>query len=137
MKLILSFLALFVAVSCGKKIEEHSSKAVKRQSKEHLSEAETWSIYSERPLPAKVMVVINQMEFVNECTGLGNATVERTYRNGTITISSFAAFRQEYFDIDIYDCDRGTEFYSEDYVDQTMIVHPKGAQLKIVLRLRN
>lgn len=137
MKLILSFLAFLSLVSCGKKIEEESTSEVKRSTKEHLSSAETWSIFSERPLPAKVMVLINEMEFFNECTNLGNGKVERTYKNGTINIVSYAAFRQEYFDVDIYDCQTGSTFYSEDYVDQTLIDHPKGAPIKVVLRLRN
>lgn len=138
MKLICSFLGLLSLVACGKKIEEKSSTEPKqRTTKEHLSAAETWTIYSERPLPAKVLVLVNQMEFFNECSGIGNATVERNHKNGTINIASYAAFRQEYFDVDIYDCQTGTVFYSEDYVDQQLINHPKGAPIKIILRLRN
>lgn len=137
MKLGLSFLALILLAACGKKIENKSDAPVKHTTKEQLSSPETWSIYSERPLPAKVEVIVNDMEFVNECTGLGNSGVERTYKNGTINIASYSAFRQEYFFVRIYDCVTGEQFYKGDYVDHQLIVHPRGAPLRIVLRLRN
>ena len=137
MKLVLSFIALIMLAACGKQIEEESQTPRKHKFKEHLSEDETWSILSERPLPEKIKVIINEMEFLNECTGLGRAKIERTYRNGTIHISSFAALRKEYFDVDIFDCEHGTIFYSEDYVDQTEIDHPRGGSLRMILRLRN
>lgn len=138
MKVLVSFIALFALMSCGKKIEDRSQAGEKSEPrKTTVSASETWSIFSEKPLPARINVLINEMDFVNECTGLGNASVERTYRNGTINIVSYAAFRGEYFDVDIYDCDSGEEFFSADYVDQQIIDHPQGAPIKIVLRLRN
>ncbi len=137
MKFIFSFVALMMLASCGKKIEDRSQSHAKRSDKSLYTPAETWSVHSDRPLPAKVRVVINEMEFVNECVGLGTATIERTYRNGTINILSYAQFRQEFFDVDIYNCEDGVVFFSQDYVDTTMIDHPRGAPLKFIIRLRN
>lgn len=138
MKLVLSLLAIVCLVSCGKTIQEKSNKQAKRKQKQRLSETEIWSILSERPLPSQLKVVINGMEFANECTGLGNATIERTYKNGTINILTLPAFRQEYFDVEIYDCEREQIYYSENYVDQTEIINPGGTEpTRIILRLRN
>ena len=137
MKFIFSFIALVMLASCGKKIEDRSQTSPKRHEKSFYTDAETWSIHSDRPIPAKVKVVINEMEFVNECSNLGHATIERTHRNGTINIISYAQFRQDFFDVDIFNCDDGTVFFSQDYVDTTMIDHPRGAPLKFIIRLRN
>lgn len=137
MKYVFSFIALAMLVSCGKKIEDRSKASPKRTEKSFSTAPETWSIHSERPLPGKVKVVINEMEFVNECLGIGTGTVERTFRNGTINIVSYAQFRQDFFDVDIYDCEDGSEFFSQDYVDTMRIDHPRGAPLKFIIRLRN
>lgn len=137
MKFIVSLVAVFLVVSCGKKIENRSQNPAKRTTKTAQTASETWSIFSERPLPAKISVFLNDMEFVNECTGLGNATVERTERNGNIHIQSYAAFRSEYFDVDIFNCQNYDPFFSADYVDQQIIDHPVDAPIRIILRLRN
>lgn len=137
MKIAFAFIALIMVVSCGKKIEDRAQKSPRNTDKSFFTEAETWSIHSERPLPAKVKVIINEMEFVNECIGLGNGTVDRTYRNGTINIVSYAQFRQDFFNVDIFNCEDGSAFFSQDYVDTTMIDHPRGAPLRFIIRLRN
>lgn len=137
MKFVFSFIAMIMLVSCGKKIEDRSQSLSRSPEKSKLSEPELWSIHSEQPLPKKVKVVINEMEFVNECLGLGNGTVERTHRNGTININSFSKFRQDFFNVDISDCEDGSPFFSQDYVDTTRIDHPRGAPLKFIIRLRN
>lgn len=137
MKFVFSFIALIMLASCGKKIEDRSQASPKHSQKSFFTEAETWSIHSERPLPAKVKVVINEMEFVNECIGLGSGTIDRTYRNGTINIISYAQFRQDFFDVDIFNCEDSSVFFSQDYVDTMKIDHPRGAPLRFIIRLRN
>ncbi len=138
MKFVFSFVALIMLASCGKKIDDRSQKLPKhRGEKSFLTEAEIWSIHSERPLPKKIKVVVNEMEFVNECTGLGNFQIERTYRNGTINVVSYAQYRDTFFDVDIFDCEDGSNFFSRDYADTTQIDHPRGAPLKFIIRLLN
>lgn len=139
MKLMISFLALFVLASCGKKLEERTNNSVKKNTPDGYksNNSETWSILSERPLPGAVRVVINEMEFVNECKGLGRFEIERRSHNGTIHITSYEAFRGQFFDVDIYDCQSGDPYFSEDYVDQTVIDHPIGSPIRVILRLRN
>ncbi len=137
MNILLSLLAFITLVSCGKEIEDRGLNSGKSPNKHITTEAETWIILSERPLPNKIKVLINGMVFFNECTRRGNASVDRTYRNGTIHITSYAAFRQDYFDVDIFDCESGEMYFSQDYVDQTIIAHPKNAPLRVILRLRN
>ena len=138
MKVLVSLFAFFSLVSCGKKLEDRSQGSINKDRRNKLSVEETWVIHSERPLPAKIKVFVNDMVFVDECKGVGsNAEIVRNYNNGSISIPTWSAFRQEYFDVDIYDCRNGAEFFSEDYVDQSPIVDPKGAPLKIILRLRN
>ena len=137
MKFVFSFIALFMLASCGKKIEDRSKSSSKRAEKSFLTQSATWSIHSERPLPAKVKVVVNDMEFVNECVGLGNGSIDRTYRNGTINIVSYSEFRHSFFDVDIMNCEDGSVFFTQDYVDTMMIDHPRGAPLRFIIRLRN
>ncbi|MES2525706.1 MAG: hypothetical protein V4598_01410 [Bdellovibrionota bacterium] len=142
MKFILSLIVLFTLASCGKKIEDRRETHTKNSGKALLTSPELWSIHSDRVLPKKIRVVINDMEFLNECSGTGNSEAEvlRTYRNGTVNLTTYAAFRQDFFDIDIFDlgeCDHSSVFFSQDYVDQTIIDHPVGAPIRVVLRLRN
>ena len=142
MKIYLSLIVLFTLTACGKKIEERSLTQNKNGGKALLSGTELWSIHSERVLPKKISVIINEMEFFNSCSGTGLRETEilRTFKNGTINISSYAAFRQDYFDIDIFDlgeCERRVTFFSQDYVDQTIIDHPVGDPIRVILRLRN
>jgi hypothetical protein len=138
MKVLFSLIVLFTLVGCGKKFEDRSQETSKdRANKSTLTADETWIILSERPLPPRVLVVINEMSFVNECLGEGNADIQRTPRNGSISIPTSSAFRQDYFNIDIYDCRDGAQFFSQKYVDTTLIVHPQGAPVRVILRLRN
>lgn len=142
MKVFISLIVLFTLTACGKKIEDRSETQLRTGGKALLTAPELWSIHSDSVLPKKIRVVINDMEFFNACTGVGSADTEilRTFRNGTINISSYAAFRQEFFDIDIYDlgeCDHSSIFFSQDYVDQMIIAHPAGSPIRVVLRLRN
>lgn len=136
MRLWLSSLALLSLIACGKKIEDRTQKH-KSQDKFRPGNPETWNIYSESPLPSKLRVVVNNKEFANECTGLGDAEILRYETSGEINIRTNSTLRDEYFDIDLFDCLTGEIFYSEDYIDETDIVHPKGGPVKIVLRLRN
>jgi hypothetical protein len=138
MKVLVSLIALFSLVSCGKKFEDRAQETTHKNRKITNSSEETWIIHSERPLPSKIKVYVNDMIFVNECTGLGkNADIVRNYNNGSISIPTWSAFRQEYFDVDIFDCRDGSEFFSADYVDQSPIVNPDGSPTIIVLRLKN
>ncbi len=144
MKVLISLSVLFALVSCGKKFEDRTQTKTNRSTQlcgksSFCLQAETWSILSEKPLPKKVKVLVNDMEFINECTMPEiNGTIERTYRNGTININSRLSLRKEFFDVDIFDCVEGFLFYSADYVDETIIQHPKEEGLvKIILRLRN
>ncbi len=142
MNVFLSLIVLFTLTACGKKIEDRRETHLKTGGKALLTAPELWSIHSDRVLPAKIRVVINDMEFLNECTGVGatEADVVRTYRNGTVNLTSYAAFRQDFFDIDIFDlgeCDHSSVFFSQDYVDQMIIDHPVGSPIRVVLRLRN
>lgn len=137
MKFFSSLITLFILASCGKSIDNHAQIPTKKQEKSHLSQAETWTIHSEKALPSAVKVVINELEFINECTGLGRAVFERTKNNGTIRISSFSTFRQEYFDVDILDCRDGSIFYSQNYVDNFLIENPLSGEFAIIIRLRN
>ncbi len=138
MKTLISLIALILVTACGKSIHDPAQEAPsQRHGKSHLSQAETWSILSNRLLPLKVKVVINDLEFINECTGLGRAVIERTKTNGAIHISSSQAFRQEYFAIDIFDCEDSSKFFSGVYIDQQVIEHPVTGAITIVLRLRN
>lgn len=139
MKLFILLFALMTLASCGKNIDDKSTKVPQKRNEKSnaLTQAETWSILSDRRLPIKVKVVINELEFVNECTGLGRAVIERHRNNGSINISSSQAFRQEYFAVDIYDCEEETKFFSDAYVDQTMIEHPVTGAVTIILRLKN
>ncbi len=142
MKIFISLTVLLTLTACGKKIDDRAETHFKTSGKALLTAPEVWSIHSDRVLPKKIRVVINDMEFLNECTGVGkkDAEVLRTFRNGTVNLSSYAAFRQDFFDIDIFDlgeCDHSNVFFSQDYVDQMIIDHPAGAPIRIVLRLRN
>ena len=139
MKVFISLAVLFTLTACGKKIEDRSATKFKSNDKALRTAPELWSIHSDRVLPNKISVVINDMEFFNACTGLGLRETEimRTFRNGTINITSHAAFRQDFFDIDIYDCKNSTVFFSQDYVDQMIIDHPIGRPIQVILRLRN
>ncbi len=137
MKILISFFALFMLAACGNSVEDRSQVPTRRHDKSPLSKSETWSILSERPLPLKVRVLINELEFINECTGIGQYVIERTSRNGTIHISSNQTFRDEYFAIDIFDCEGNSKFYSQAYVDQHLIEHPATGAVSIILRLKN
>ena len=142
MKVFISMIMLFAVAACGKKIEDRRETQTKSNGKALKTAPELWSIHSDRVLPEKIRVVINDMEFFNACTGVGTTDTEvlRTFRNGTINISSYGAFRQDFFAIDIFDlgeCDHSTVFFSQDYVDQMIINHPAGAPIRVVLRLRN
>lgn len=138
MKIFISILVLITLTSCGKNMKEETGTSVKRSEKSAiLSQQETWSILSDRRLPLKVKVVINELEFINECSGLGRSVIERHRYNGAIHISSFQAFRQEYFSIDIFDCEEESVFFTGDYIDQTMIEHPVSGAVSIILRLKN
>jgi hypothetical protein len=137
MKIFISLLVLVFVSSCGNSIKNRSEVPTKRHSQSHLSEAETWTILSEHPLPLKVRVLINELEFFNECKSVGRGLVERTETNGAVHIYSYQAFRQEFFDIDIYDCEDNTKFFSGAYIDQQLIEHPVTGEISIILRLRN
>lgn len=144
MKVLFSCSILFVLVSCGKKIEDRAQQRSSRSNEacgksSFCLQKETWSILSERPLPKKVKVIVNEREFINECSGAEiNGSIERTYKNGTININSRLADRQEFFDVDIFDCEQNFLFFSGDYVDETVIEHPKeDSDIRIILRLRN
>lgn len=131
-------MTLFILTSCGKKIADHKvAPTAKRQTKSAISQPETWRILSQGILPSKVKVMINDLEFINECTGLGNFVIERTKTNASINISSYSAFRQEYFSVDIFDCKYNSKFYSEPYVDQQLIEHPVTGAISVILRLKN
>lgn len=138
MKTLISLIVLILVSACGKATPDRAAEVPKqRQEKSQLSQAETWSILSDQILPKKVKVVINELEFVNECTGLGRAVFERTKTNGAIHISSYQTFRNEYFAIDIFDCEKNSKFFSGAYIDQQMIEHPITGAITIILRLRN
>ncbi len=144
MKVLISLSVLFSLVSCGKKFEDRTQKRSNRSTQlcgksSFCLQPETWSILSEKPLPHKMKVNVNGMEFVNECRSLElNGSIERTYRNGTINLNSNQSLRKEYFDVDIFDCESNDLFFSGKYVDVTIINHPRGGNLvKVVLRLRN
>jgi hypothetical protein len=137
MKIHLFIVSLMLLISCGKKIDDKAVIKDKKISKVTASQPETWSILSDRPLPAKVNVIINEMEFVNECTSYGHVVFERTHRNGTIHISSLGTFRRDYFNIEIFNCENGSTFFTQEYVDQQLIDSPNGEPIRIILRLRN
>ena len=143
MKVLISLSVLFALIGCGKKFADRAQTKSNENNRvcgksSFCLQPEIWSILSEKPLPQKIKVVVNDRELLNECRLREmNGSIERTNRNGTININSHLAFRKEYFDVDIFDCEQGFLFFTGDYVDETIIEHPKGAPVKIILRLRN